>query len=120
MLVLLVGVIFGLAIGYFATQNTTPVTIHVAQYAFEGPLYLAIVGSLFLGLFMAWILYFGKSVSSRLAIYGRDHALKKARQMAADLELRVQELRAENAQLRTDHSYPFESPNRTRDIAQHS
>jgi len=121
MLILVIGVIFGLAIGYFATQNTTPVTIQVAQYAFkEVPLYLVIVGSLFVGLFIAWILYFARSVSSRLAIYGRDHALKKARQMAADLELRVQELRAENAQLRTDHSYPFESPNRTRDIAQHS
>jgi uncharacterized integral membrane protein len=113
MLVLLVGVILGLAIGYFATQNTTPVTIHVAQYAFEGPLYLVVMGSLFVGLFIAWILYFGRSVSSRLAIYGRDHALKKARQSAADLELRVQELQAENAQLKTDHSYPFESPNRS-------
>ena len=105
MLVLLVGVIFGLAIGYFATQNTTPVTIQVAQYAFkEVPLYLVIVGSLFVGLFIAWILYFAKSISSTLAIHGRDHALKRARQTTADLELRVQELQAENAQLKTDHS----------------
>jgi uncharacterized integral membrane protein len=114
MLVLLVGVIFGLAIGYFATQNTTPVTIQVAQYAFkEVPLYLVIVGSLFVGLFIAWILYFARSISSTLAIHGRDHALKRARQTTADLELRVQELQAENEQLKTDHSYPFESPHRT-------
>jgi uncharacterized integral membrane protein len=106
--------IFGLAIGYFATQNTTPVTIQVAQYAFkEVPLYLVIVGSLFVGLFIAWILYFARSISSTLAIHGRDHALKRARQTTADLELRVQELQAENAQLKTDHSYPFESPHRT-------
>src|SRR5262245_65312034 len=120
MLILLIGVIFGLAIGYFATQNTTPVTIHVAQYAFEGPLYLVIVGSLFLGLFMAWILYFARSVSSTLAIRGKDHALKRARQAVADLELRVRELQAENTHLKTDHSYSFESPNRTRDIAKPS
>jgi uncharacterized integral membrane protein len=113
MLVLFVGVIFGLAIGYFATQNTTPVTIHVARYAFEGPLYLVIVGSLFVGLFVAWILYFARSISSRITVYGKDHALKRARQTTADLELRVQELQAENAQLKTDHSYPFESPDRT-------
>jgi len=68
MLVLLVGVIFGLAIAYFATQNTTPVTIHIAQYAFEGPLYLVVMGSLFVGLLIAWILYFGRSVCSKLAI----------------------------------------------------
>ena len=98
MLVLLVGIIFGLAIGYFATQNTTPVTIQVAEYAFkEVPLYVVIVGSLFVGLFIAWILYFARSVSSTLAIHGRDHALKRARQTTADLELRVQELQAENA-----------------------
>jgi uncharacterized integral membrane protein len=121
MLVLLAGVIFGLAIGYFATQNTTPVTIHVAHYAFkEVPLYLVIVGSLFVGLFIAWILYFGRSVSSRLAIYGRDHALKKARQTTEDLEVRVRALQAENAQLKTDHSYPFESLAHARDIAQQS
>ena len=122
MLVLLVGIIFGLAIGYFATQNTTPVTIQVAQYAFEEvPLYLVIVGSLFVGLFIAWILYFARSVSSRITVYGKDQAVRKARQTAADLELRVQELQAENAQLKqaenaqlkTDHSYPFESPHRT-------
>jgi len=113
MLVLLVGVIFGLAIAYFATQNTTPVTIHIAQYAFEGPLYLVVMGSLFVGLLIAWILYFGRSVCSKLAVYGREHALKKARQTAADLELRVRDLQAENAQLKTDHSYPFESPDRS-------
>jgi len=114
MLVLLVGIIFGLAIGYFATQNTTPVTIQVAQYAFtEVPLYLVIVGSLFVGLFIAWILYFARSISSRITVYGKDQAVRKARQTAADLELRVQELQAENAQLKTDHSYPFESPHRT-------
>ena len=56
---------------------------------------------------------FARSVSSRITVYGKDQAVRKARQTAADLELRVQELQAENAQLKTDHSYPFESPHRT-------
>jgi uncharacterized integral membrane protein len=113
MLVLLVGVILGLAIGYFATQNTSPVTVHVAQYAFEGPLYLVIVGSLFVGVFISWILYLARAVSSKLTIYGKDHEVRRARRTAANLETRVQELEAENAQLKTDHSYPFESPSRS-------
>ena len=114
MLVLIVGVIFGLAIGYFATQNTTPVTIRVAEYVFEDvPLYLVIVGSLFVGLFTAWILYLARSVSSRLTVYEKDQAVRRARQTAADLEMRVQELQAENAELKTNHSFPSESPNRT-------
>jgi uncharacterized integral membrane protein len=113
MLVLLVAVIFGFAIGYFATQNTTPVTIQVAEYALhEVPLYLVIGGSLLAGFFIAWILYFARSVSSTLAVYGRDHAARKAQQTAADLELRVQALEAENAQLKTDHSSRFDSSHR--------
>jgi uncharacterized integral membrane protein len=114
MLVLIVGVIVGLAMAYFATQNTTPVTIRIAQYALEEvPLYLVVVGSLFVGLLISWILYLARAVSSRLTIYGKDHEVRRARRTAADLEMRVQELQAENAHLKTDHSYPFESPNRT-------
>ncbi len=104
MLVLLVAVISGLAIAYFGTQNTTPVTIRLNEYVWNDvPLYLVIVGSLLVGLFMAWILYFARSVSSTLAIYGKNQAVKKAQQTVADLERRVQELEVENARLKTEH-----------------
>jgi len=113
MLVLLVAVAFGLVIGYFATQNTTPVTIQVAEYSLqEVPLYLVIVGSLLAGLFIAWILYFARTVSSRLTIYGRDQAVKKSRQTVAELEQRIHELEAENARLKTQQAFPSEFPNR--------
>ncbi|HEU4343305.1 MAG TPA: LapA family protein [Candidatus Binatia bacterium] len=113
MLLLLIAVIIGIAFGYFATQNTTPVTIHVAEYALEGvPLYLVIVGSLFLGLFIAWILYVVRSVSSRVTLYGKDHAVKSANQTVADLEHRVHELEIESAQLKTKYPPPPESPTR--------
>jgi uncharacterized integral membrane protein len=116
MLVLLFAVIFGIGIGYFATQNTAPVTIRVAEYTLEQvPLYLVIVGSLFVGLFIAWILYFARSVSSTLTIYGKDHAVKRAQQTAAGLEERVHELEAENAQLRT--SIPFTSESHSHRVA---
>jgi uncharacterized integral membrane protein len=114
MVVLLIGVIFGIAMGYFATQNTTPVTIQIGDYAFmDIPLYLVIVGSLFVGLFVSWILYFARTVSSRVTIYGKNYAVRKARLAAADLEQRVQELEAENTHLRNDHhSSPFEPSHR--------
>lgn len=103
MLVLLIAVISGLTIGYFATQNTTPVTIRLNDYVWEDiPLYLVMLGSLLVGLFMAWILYFARSVSSRLTIYGKDHAVKKAQDTVVDLERRVQELEVENARLKND------------------
>ncbi len=115
MVVLILGMIFGLAIGYFATQNTAPVTIQVGEYAFADiPLYLVMVGSLFVGVIVSAILYLARTVSARATIYGKDYAARKARRMAADLEQRVHELEAENVHLRTDrHSSPLESPDHT-------
>jgi uncharacterized integral membrane protein len=114
MVALLIGVIFGIAVGYFATQNTDPVTVRVGEYAFADiPLYLVIVGSLFVGVFVSWILYLARAISSRVTIYGKDYAVRRATRTEADLEQRVQELEAENNHLRTNHSSPLEFPHRT-------
>jgi phage shock protein A len=62
---------------------------------------------------MAGILYFARSVSSTLTIYGKDRAMKKAKHTVADLEHRVHELEAENAQLKNQLSSPSEIPHHT-------
>jgi len=114
MLVLLVAVISGIAIAYFGMQNISPVTIRLNEYVWDGvPLYLVIVGSLFVGLFVAWILYFARSVSSTLTIYGKDRAMKKTKHTVADLEQRVRELEAENARLNTTLTSPSEISHHT-------
>jgi uncharacterized integral membrane protein len=105
MLALLIAVIFGAAVGYFATQNTIPVTIHLADYALEEvPLYLVVVGSLLIGLFIAWIIYLARSVSSTITIHGKNTEVRRARQDVVELERRVQELEVENARLRTRYA----------------
>jgi uncharacterized integral membrane protein len=109
MLVLLVAVLFGLGIGYFATENTIPVTLRLAEYALEDvPLYLVVMGSLLVGLFIAWILFIARSVSTRLTIYGKDQVVRKTRRTVSDLEQRVHELEGENARLRQGDPYPSE------------
>jgi uncharacterized integral membrane protein len=114
MVVLLVAVIFGGLIAYFGMQNISPVTIRLNEYVWDDvPLYLVIVGSLLVGLFIAWILYFARSVSSTLTIYGKDRAMKKAKHTVADLERRVQELEAEKARLKTTLPSPPEIPHHT-------
>ena len=114
MLVLLVAVISGIAIAYFGMQNVSPVTIRLNEYVWNDvPLYLVIVGSLFVGLFMAWILYFARSVSSTLTIYGKDRAIKKSKHTVAELEQRVHELEAENTRLKNELSSPSEIPHHT-------
>jgi uncharacterized integral membrane protein len=107
MLALVIAVMFGLAIGYFATQNTIPVTIRLAEYALEEiPLYLVVVGSLLVGLFVAWILYIAQALSARLTIYGRDQVVRKTRRTVTDLEQRVHELEVENERLKARELNP--------------
>jgi uncharacterized integral membrane protein len=110
MLALLIAVVFGLGIGYFATQNTIPVTIRLADYALEEvPLYLVVIGSLLVGLFIAWILYVAQSVSARLTLYGRDKAVRNSRRTVAELEQRIHDLEIDNARLRGEReAYPVE------------
>ena len=110
MIVLILAIIFEIAIAYFTTQNTTPVTIQFAEYTLEQvPLYLIALKSLMVGLFMASILYFAKSVSTTVKTFGKDHALRRAKRSAADLELRIQELETENAKLKTHRSFPHDT-----------
>jgi uncharacterized integral membrane protein len=100
MLSILFSVIFGLAIGYFATQNTSPVTIQLGELRFENvPLYFATIGSLILGFFIAWIFYLARTVSSIFTIYGKNHLVRRT-ETAADLERRVRQLESENTRLR--------------------
>jgi len=100
MLSVLFSVIFGLAIGYFATQNTSPVTIQLGELRIENvPLYFATIGSLILGLFIAGIFYFARTVSSTIATYGKDHLVKRT-ETATELERRIRQLESENTRLR--------------------
>lgn len=115
MLVTLFTVVLGLVIGYFATQNTTPVALQFGDYILADiPLYFVAVGSMLLGLFIAWIFYFARSVSSALTIYGKNSAMKKAKQAVGNLEQQVRELEAENQQLKNDRearsAWPPEHP----------
>ena len=103
MLSILLSVIFGLAIGYFATQNTAPVSIQFGEFVIENvPLYMVTVGSLMLGLLIAWIFYIARTVSTTLTIAGKDHEMKRSRRTVTDLEQKVHALEAENVRLRTE------------------
>ncbi|MGZ8423940.1 MAG: lipopolysaccharide assembly protein LapA domain-containing protein [Candidatus Binatia bacterium] len=114
MLVLLVAVISGIAIAYFGMQNVAPVTIRLNEYVWNDvPLYLVIFGSLLVGLVMAGILYFAKSISSKVTIYGKDRAMKKAKHTVTELEHRIRELEAEKARLETTVSSPVVNPHHT-------
>jgi len=63
---------------------------------------------------MAGILYLAKSISSKVTIYGKDRAMKKAKHTVAELEQRIRELEAEKVRLETTlSSSPVVNPHHT-------
>ncbi len=94
--------VIGLGVAYFATQNTAGVTIQLDSAVWRNiPLYIVMVGSLLVGVFIAALFSFIKSLSSRLELRGKDHALSEAKKSIADLTRRVHELELENTKLQS-------------------
>ena len=79
MLALLVIVVLSLVAAGFATQNTQTASIILANYKVSLPIYVVVLGALFLGIFLSWIISLFNSVFSFLAIHGKDASLKESK-----------------------------------------
>ena len=91
MLAILLAVIFGLGVGYFATENTAPVALRFGEFVVENvPLYLVAVGSLLAGLVFAWIFYLTRSVTGLMVGKARDTSTIE--RSIEKLDYRVREL----------------------------
>lgn len=106
MLDLILTVVFGFAIAYFAIQNTAGVTVRFVNSTFGVPLYVVIVGSLLVGLLMAWLVSIANGIGSLLTIHGKDNELKASNKTVDRLAERVRELELENAGLRGEKHVP--------------
>ena len=101
MLSILFSALLGLAIGYFALQNATPVSIQLGELVFSDvPVYLIAVGSLILGIFIASIFYVARTASS---VYGRYHHPTTDHKTVMALERRIHDLEIENTRLKAVH-----------------
>ncbi len=99
--ILIAIVLFGALFALFATQNITPVIVQLAQYSFALPLYLVVIISLFIGLFMSMILSIIQDFSTSLTIWGKENNIKKAEGKIQDLTQYIHKLEVENASLKT-------------------
>lgn len=101
MIALVILIVFGLGMAYFATQNTGLVHILVGNYMISGvPIYVLVVVAILLGIFVSWLINMVGSVSSLMALRGKDSALHKAQKAIADLEEKNRNLSLENAKLK--------------------
>lgn len=101
MFALIVLIVFGIVIAYFATQNTQPVSIMLAGYPVSGiPLYLIVLGSLLLGFVVSWVISLVDVISSALKMHNKDSEIQNSSKKIADLKNRVHQLELENERLK--------------------
>ncbi|OGG11839.1 hypothetical protein A2Z00_01515 [Candidatus Gottesmanbacteria bacterium RBG_13_45_10] len=101
MLALFLFIIFGVVFGYFATLNTSLVSVHFGSYILQNvPLYLLVLASLGVGVLFTTLFYFLKSLSGRFAMGRKVGELAKARKEIADLNKTVHKLELENTRLK--------------------
>lgn len=104
--IILVAIFAGI-FSYFATQNSTPVTVMFGPYIFPNlPLYFVILISIIATLLISGFLYILKSLSSSFKIHKKDDDLKNARNEVAELTKEIHKLELENTRLKSDIGAP--------------
>jgi uncharacterized integral membrane protein len=108
MLALIVMIIFGMLLTFFALENTNGVTMTVMNYTLQNvPLYAVVVGSVLFGLFVGWIMSLMDWVSTSLTLKGKESSIKSAQTAIDRLENKIHDLEIENARLKGEHNEPL-------------
>lgn len=101
MTALIILIIFGLGMAVFATQNTGVIHISIGSYVLTGiPIYVLVVGSILLGIFISWIISMASSISSFMMLRGKDASLHQAQKTIRDLEEKNNKLSLEIARFK--------------------
>ena len=108
MLSLLILFVFGLCVAYFGTQNTNAVDLNLANY-FVGkvPLYVIVIGSMLLGIFLSWLISMADTLSSMLRMHGKETELKNAYKTIESLKNDNNGLLLKNAALKDEQKEPY-------------
>jgi uncharacterized integral membrane protein len=121
MFALILIVILGLGMALFAQQNTQTVSLTVGLYSFAAvPIYVVVILSVLVGLFVAWILSVMDFFSHSVTLRRKDSALGTAERRVATLEEKLADLRDENARLRGEkHAAETHHTEHTDDTVEH-
>ena len=92
--------ILAIVFGYFATQNTKPISVIFASYKIENiPLYVVLGVTLLIGLFFSWFIGLFDSLASAMKIRGKEHIIKDDKKIIRELTKKINQLEIENAKL---------------------
>ena len=101
MLALILFSAFGLLFGYFATLNTSLVSIHFGAAVLGNiPMYFVVLASFGIGIVFTSLFYFFKSIPGMFAFGKKEKELSEKKKEIVELTKRVHELELENTKLR--------------------
>lgn len=105
---LLITLLFAVGIAYFATQNTNGVSLTITNYTFKNiSLYLIVLGSVFLGIFLSFFIHLFDVISSHFVLRGKDQTIQEAKKEIETLQEENHELEKEVARLKGKTDEPF-------------
>ena len=100
MATLIILTLFGLGMAYFATQNTGLIHLTVANFYSDGiPLYIVIIGSMLLGIFISWLISLVNSFTASFKMRKIHAQIRDANRTIDELTKKNTELLQKNAQL---------------------
>lgn len=107
MATLIVTVLFGLLIAYFATQNTGDISLNFLNYTLPGiPTYIVVVGGLLVGLLLSWIISLVNGIGTSFTLRGKENKIKDYGKENAELLKLNHQLELENTRLKAETSAP--------------
>lgn len=74
--ILIAAVLFGIGFALLAVQNTSAIPLRAGGYEFYVPVFLTVLGSLLVGLFISWLLSAVGWISSAFTIHQKDSRIK--------------------------------------------
>lgn len=105
MLNIIILLITGSALAYISKANLTPVTVSLASYTIPNtPLFYVIVGSLLVGLILAYVVQILGSIATSFVLRGNRQAIKNSQNEILELTKRIHQLELENERLK--HATP--------------
>lgn len=100
MATLIVTVLFGLVIAFFAIQNTATISLNFLNYTIPSiPSYIVIVGALLVGLFFSLIISFVNDITTGFTMRGKDSKIKDYKKENTEYLKRIHQLEIENTRL---------------------
>jgi uncharacterized integral membrane protein len=105
MISLILLLVFGSGLVYLSLQNTTTVTLTFLQYSLENiPLYYVIIGSVMLGVILAYLIHLISAISLAMTMRGKDKVIKEDKKEIIEMTKKVHVLQLENAGLQKDNN----------------